>query len=130
MINLFVSLISATVALLIFELMDETVKLISGLEILESQLSWPTAFLMAVRSVSVTSSWGGFKATWVNWDWVEGLSICMLINCDGHVSILGNVNANIVEGCLIFGSNLKNFFEVGDELLERVLAGPCDVVHK
>ena len=58
MINLFVSLISATVALLIFELMDETVKLISGLEILESQLSWPTALLMAVRSVSVTSLWG------------------------------------------------------------------------
>ena len=61
MINLFVSLISATVALLIFELMDETVKLISGLEILESQLSWPTALLMAVRSVSVTSSWGVLK---------------------------------------------------------------------
>ena len=47
---------SATVALLIFEIMDETVKLISGLEILESQLSWPTALLMAVHSVSVTSS--------------------------------------------------------------------------
>ena len=61
MINLFVSLISATVALLIFELMDETVKLISGLEILESQLSWPTALLMAVRSVSVTTLWRVLK---------------------------------------------------------------------
>ena len=58
---LLISFMSATVAVFILELILETWKLISGREMLESQLSLPIELLMHERSSSLTGSWVDFR---------------------------------------------------------------------